>query len=328
MRRIRRSHWGWGGLIVAAMLVCAARFSIGTSALGLPEDVGWVVAELRMNRLLVAGVAGAALGIAGVALQALLRNPLAEPFILGLSTGAGAGIVAQRLLLASLGFSGWSAYPGSLAGAGATMLIVYLASRRRGGIDPLGLLLTGVVLSTINGALIMLAVHLRPGLLRVEVSEWMMGYLDAGTELSWRWALAAAATLSGLIWMVWRSQSIDVAVLSEPEAVALGINVDGLRRELFVVSSVLASAAVVLAGPVAFVGLICPHLSRLIFGSRHRSLVVASAMLGGTLVVCADLVGALCALIFGVGVVPLGIFTAFVGGLSFLWMLRRHGGRP
>ena len=328
MRCASRPLFGWAAVIVVALAVCVARLLVGTSAIGLPADAGWIVAELRINRLLVAAVAGAALAVAGVALQALLRNPLAEPFILGLSTGSAAGIVAQRLLLTVLGITSWTVYPGSLAGAVTTMLIVYFASRRHSAINPLALLLTGVVLSTINGALIMLAVHLRPGLLRVEVSEWMMGYLDASTELSWRWGLSALVTVGSLAWLVRKAESIDVAVLTEGEAMSLGVDINGLRRELFVISSVLASAAVVLAGPIAFVGLICPHIARVVFGPRHRSLLITSAVLGGSLVVCADLVGAICALLFNVGVVPLGIFTAFVGGISFLWMLRRHGGSP
>jgi iron complex transport system permease protein len=315
-------------LLLIAGLAAAARLLVGTSLVGWPVGEGGdVLRELRWDRLRLAAVAGTALSVGGVALQALLRNALAEPFILGLSTGAAAGIVGQRLLAATLGFSIGAGYVGAAVGSGLCMAIVYLASRRRGVIDPLGLLLTGVVLSTINGALLMLAVHLRPGLLRVELSQWMMGYLDLDAAESWRWTIAVAVTAASLLWLLKQARAMDVATLSASEAKALGVDLRRLRAELFAIASLLAAAAVVLAGPVAFVGLVCPHVARLLVGPGHRGLLLCSAILGGTLVVLADTTSAALDLAFGIGVVPLGIFTAVVGGVAFLWMLRPHLGR-
>lgn len=338
----------WAAAVLVLLFVAAAlgRLMVGTSGLGWPvgEDSGAVLA-LRADRLTVAVVVGAALAIAGVALQALLRNALAEPFILGLSTGAAAGMVGQRLIAATLGFAVGAGYGGAAAGAGLSMLVVYLASRRRGVLDPLGLLLTGVVLSTINGALIMLAIHFRPGLLRVEMSQWMMGFLgdDAGALGSWvysvvsqnavavafpsRLAVIAAMTLAALLLLLSKARAMDVATLSAGEAEALGVDLPRLRGVLFVVASGLAASAVVLAGPIAFVGLVCPHVARLIYGPRHRSLLWASALLGAALVVLADAAGAFLASWLDVGIVPLGVFTALVGGVAFLGMLRPHLGR-
>ncbi|MEM7627420.1 MAG: iron ABC transporter permease [Planctomycetota bacterium] len=332
----------WGLLILAAAL----RLSIGTSGPGWPSgEGGAAVLALRADRLAVAVIVGAALAVAGVALQALLRNALAEPFILGLSTGAAAGMVGQRLIASALGFALGVGYGGAAVGAGVSMAVVYLVSRRRGVLDPLGLLLTGVVLSTINGALIMLAIHFRPDLLRVEMSQWMMGFLgdDAGgigswllslfggqTEgmpVPWRLLVIALVTLIGLAWLSMRARAMDVATLSPGEAEALGVDLRRLRGLLFAVASGLAASAVVLAGPIAFVGLVCPHVARLMFGARHRALLWASALLGSTLVVFADTAGAWLAWRLGVGIVPLGVFTALVGGVAFLWMLRPHLGR-
>lgn len=324
----------------------ALRLCVGTSTLGLPAGAdGWDVLALRGDRLVTGAVVGAALAIAGVALQALLRNALAEPFILGLSTGAAAGMVGQRLLAAALGVSLGFGLGGAAVGAAACMSIVYFASQRRGLIDPLGLLLTGVVLSTINGALIMLAVHFRPDLLRVELSQWMMGYLsdDGGAAVSWVRSVSgtgttgvgfpsllvtvAGLTLLGFACLLGRARAMDVATLSEGEAEALGVNLRRLRVELFAVSSVLAAGAVVLAGPIAFVGLVCPHVARLLVGPGHRGLLWSSAVLGAALVVLADTAGAGLALGLGSGVVPLGVFTAIVGGVAFLWMLHPRLGR-
>ncbi|MEO1237949.1 MAG: iron ABC transporter permease, partial [Planctomycetota bacterium] len=318
-------------------VACGLRVVVGSSAVGWPTGE---VVLLRLDRLFTAAVTGAALGTAGVALQTLLRNALAEPFILGLSTGAAAGLVGQRLLGAMALGVGVGNYSGVGAGVGAglSMGIVYLASRRHGVLDPLGLLLTGVVLGTINGALIMLAVHLEPGLLRVEVSRWMMGHLsgEAGAVGSWLggragvpWGvlMAAGLTAAGWGWLRWRARALDAATLSAGEAEALGVDLRRLRVGLFVVSSGLAAGAVVLAGPIAFVGLVCPHVARLMVGPAHRGLLGVSAFLGAALVILADTAGAGGALAFGVGVVPWGVFTALVGGVAFLWMLRPAVGR-
>ncbi|MEM1107437.1 MAG: iron ABC transporter permease [Planctomycetota bacterium] len=334
-------------LLVVFVGVVFLRLVVGTSRFGfsLGSDA-WIVLAYRGDRLVVAAVVGAALAVAGVALQALLRNPLAEPFILGLSTGAAAGIVGQRLLAAALSLSLGVGFGGAGIGAAFCMLVVYLASRRRGVLDPLGLLLTGVVLSTINGALIMLAVHLQPNLLRVELSEWMMGYLnvDHGAVASWLtgvikdgstfwvgfpWLLFSIGgfLLTGF-WLLWRqARAMDVATLSPGEAEAMGVNLRRLRLVLFFVSSGLAAGAVVLAGPIAFVGLVGPHVARLLVGPSHRGLLWCSMLIGASLVILSDAAGAALARWWNVGVVPLGVFTAVVGGLTFLWMLRPHLGR-
>ena len=331
--RIGRRYGGWGWLWLWAAVAGAGvlRLAVGSEGPGWPSgEVGWLIVELRAQRLLVGATAGVALAAAGVALQALLRNELAEPFILGLSTGAATGMVGQRLVVAAIGGSGvlwWGDGLGAALGAGISMAVVYAAGRRRGVVDPLGLLLAGVVLSTINGAIIMLAVHLFPGLLQVELSQWMMGYLAVGSVGNGVWLAVTLATGGGVAWLVWRSPSMDVATLSEREAASLGVAVGRLRGELFVVATLLAAGAVVLAGPVAFVGLICPHIARWRVGPGHRPTLIGSAGLGAALVWLADAAGAGVAWAGGVGVVPIGVFTAVVGGVGFLWMLRPQLGR-
>jgi len=319
------------GLIAAVLVaVILARLVIGEAMLGWPEgEYAGYMQRARLTRMLLGLIVGVALSVSGVSLQALLRNPLAEPYILGLSTGAGAGIMLQAYLYFLVYDEVMIGTPigGALLGAGATMLIVFLAGRRRGVIDPLGLLLTGVVLSTICGALILMLNYLiGPGGIRDDIARWMMGNLDSGT--GWMTiVLVGGVTLAGWVVLLMVGRAMDVATTSDAEAMSLGVNLGRLRTVLFAVSSVLAAGAVVLAGPIAFVGLVCPHIARLALGPSHRPLLIGSAMLGGALIVAADTASAALNLWLGIGLMPIGVFTAMVGGPVFLWMLRPQLGR-
>ncbi|MEE9405361.1 MAG: iron ABC transporter permease [Algisphaera sp.] len=320
----RWRRWGvLAGVLLAAVLL---RLILGSAGVGLPdgETLARVVFGHRVDRVVVGSVVGVALAVAGVALQTLLRNPLAEPFLLGLSTAAALGMVAQWWVADVMGWHLGAGYGGAMVGTLVCMAVVYVAGRRGGMLDPLALLLTGVVIGTINGAAIMLLVKLRPRLLRDDLANWMMGFLRVDIS-GWTLGVIAAMTAAGLAWMMMASRALDVATLPPAEATALGAHIPRLRRALFVVSGVLAAGAVVLAGPVAFVGLIAPHLARRLVGPGHAQLVPAAAVLGAVLVIAADTAGAACALVFHVGVIPLGVFTALIGGVSFLGMLR--GGR-
>lgn len=315
-----------GAVLLAAV---AGRLLIGTSGWGLPtgEHAGYILGE-RAQRLAVAAIVGVALALSGVALQALLRNPLAEPYILGLSTGAGLGIMAQGYLALTYAIQFGPPQLGAILGAGLTLVIVYLASRRRGIIDRLGLLLAGVVLSTINGALILLLSYLAGrGQIRDEVAQWMMGSL-AVEPLGLTETMAAALTFLGLVLLYLQGPAMDIATLSDDEAASLGISVGRLQAMLLLVASLLAALAVVISGPIAFVGLIAPHLARAMLGPTHRPLIFGSAMLGAALLIVADTCSAAIAYAKpSIGVIPIGIFTAIIGGPAFLWMLRPQLGR-
>ena len=281
--------------------------------------------DLRLHRVAVGLIAGVALALAGVALQALLRNVLAEPFILGLSGGAALGVVAQKYVVMHFGLAVSAGHIGAMVGSLAIAAVVFALGRRRGIVDPVTLLLTGVVLSTLCGAGIMTVNYMHSsGGLVADLARWMMGYLNEDLSTAEVFVLALV-TLAGFVWLWTRGRAMDVATFSEPEAVSLGVRVGLLRTTLFVVAAVLAAAAVVLAGPVAFVGLICPHLARLMLGPRHRLVIPAAALLGGTLVVGADTLTTM--LDVGQGRMPIGIYTALLGGPAFLWMFRSEMGR-
>ena len=313
--------WGWpeGSVVDATQHL----FLDWTGWDGGLHQVG--VLDIRLLRLVLAIWVGVALSVGGVALQALLRNPLAEPFILGLSSGAAVGIMTQKWASLSWQLPLGSDQTAALLGSLLSMSVVYLASRKRGIIDPLGLLLVGVVLGVINGALIMTLDWLAGTAgLRAELSRWMMGYLDEGA-ISGTIALVVATTAAGtaLIWQ--QGRAMDVSSFSDAEAVSMGVNLRRLRVILFVVSGALAAGAVVLGGPIAFVGLVSPHLARLLLGPTHRTLVIGSALVGAAILVLAD--AASVALSAGRGRLPLGVFTALIGGPVFIAMLKSQLGR-
>lgn len=332
-----RALWVFVGLVTLCVVMVTLRLCIGktwgwpggngitalwqiVSGSGLKGDSDQIITSLRMTRALTAAGTGAALAVSGVALQALLRNPLAEPYILGLSTGAGVGVMAQLLLSYTLGLALGANHIGAIIGASLSMGVVYFAGRRRGVIDPLGILLVGVVLGTMNGAFILLLNYIiGPGGLKEDLSRWMMGNLNEGIG-SGTLVVTLVMTLLGIKLLLRDAGAMDAAMFSDTEAKSMGVNLSRLRVTLFAVASILAACAVVLSGPVSFVGLVCPHVARLLLGPGHRKLIVGSALLGASLVVGADVAAA--ALDFGQGLLPIGVFTALIGGPVFLWMLR------
>ncbi|MFK7789963.1 MAG: FecCD family ABC transporter permease [Phycisphaeraceae bacterium] len=324
-----RTTLAWLFIGLALLAALAARLLIGSTSLGLPTgEYASIILDIRLQRGVVAAIVGIALAISGVALQALLRNPLAEPYILGLSTGAGLGMMVQGYLALQLGLVLGTSGIGAVVGTIVTLVIVYLASRRNGVIDRLGLLLVGVVLATITGALIMLLNYLAgPGVLRDNLMQWMMGMLQV-RELGWQDALAAGVCLLSLVLLLWQGKAMDIATLDDDEAASLGINVGRLKLLLLGTASILTATAVLIAGPIAFIGLIAPHLARLLLGPTHRPLLIGAAMLGATLLIVADVASdAVYYLKPTVGLIPIGIFTAILGGPVFLWMLRPQLGR-
>lgn len=317
------------GLGVALVIVAAARMLIGES---IPRDfAGEIIWEdfgeylrLRANRVAVAAVVGAALSAAGAVLQSLLRNPLASPYVLGVSTGAALGVV--------LAWSGWIVAVGvvganiaALVGALGTMVVVYALAQKRGMVDPIGLLLVGVILNSINAAAIMFIQSLEPTL-RGDLLSWMMGHLSDDTTAAMLIGIAVITGVGTAI-AAWLGPAMDLATFSDTEARAMGVSLDRLRLILFAVAGVLTAAAVMLAGPIGFVGLICPHAVRLMIGPAHRWVVIGSALAGGIVIIGADAATKLLDTGLGIGQLPIGVLTALIGGPVFIAMLRPQLGR-
>lgn len=327
-----------GVLFLAVCLAVVLRLVIGEpiprSADGaiVWKDYGQML-SLRSSRIVIALTVGVALAVSGALLQALLRNRLASPYVLGLSSGAAVGVMVHLYVLhASVSVAtAWLEYGGShvaaLLGAGISMLIVYSLSQKRGWVDPIGLLLVGVILNAIAGALIMFIQYLVPNGLRGDMLSWMMGRLNDSVG---EWTLVPVVLMTTVGWAiaVWLGRSMDVATFSDTEAHALGLNLQRLRLIMFVLAGALTAGAVVLAGPIGFVGLICPHLVRLLIGPRHRALIVAAALTGAGLLVLADaVIKWIDVYVYPIGQLPLGVLTALIGGPLFLVLLRPQLGR-
>lgn len=314
----------WLVIIALAGLAVLLRLMLGARGWSWPTSD---IVDLRMGALVSAAVAGASLGSSGVLLQALLRNPLASPFVLGLSSGAGLA-VSVASLAASWGAAWLIADGGMVAaslGSGLALILVVAAGRRHGAIDPVTLLLAGVVVASVAGALTILVQYLMPPSSRGDLMAWAMGRIP---ELPERVPLMAGAMLLASIgwWSVMRARWLDAACTADDEASSLGVDLPVLRWKLVVFSGALAGSSVVLCGPIAFVGFVAPHIARLLLGAGHRGLVVASPILGATLLIAADALRRVVP-IPGSGTLPVAVVTAVLGGPVFLWVLRRHGGR-
>jgi iron complex transport system permease protein len=319
-----------GFAILAVVLVVAgfARVAIGPVAgddgmrLALSVPSGEILG-LRAMSVVSAAVVGAALGLSGLALQTLLRNPLASPFVLGVSSGAGFG-VACTLVLGYLFAAGAASFAteatGAVLGASLALAVVSRFGRSGDGHDPTTLVLAGVILGSIFSAGTVLLEQLVPHGLRGDLLSWMAGRLPEIPDRA-RLATLAAATALGWMLLARSARAVDVTMLSDDEARSSGIELAALRMRLFWIGGILAGFAVAYAGPIGFVGLVGPHLARRLLGAHHAALVPGSALAGAALLVAADFVRQVVDL--GTGRLPVGVLTALVGGPAFLWLLRR-----
>lgn len=323
---------GGVALIVVAAL---AAISLGTSGVAPGEaaaivlhrltgigPVTWpaasetIVWELRLPRVLAGLLVGAGLACAGTVFQALLRNPLADPYIIGTAAGASLGAVAALLLpIAAIGWWGIGLVQlAAFAGGLATVLVVYAVARGRAGTPVVTLLLAGYAVSSLLAAGVAFLMFSSGDRLAAVVG-WLLGSLSGA---SWpRLALAAPLIVGsfGLLLVRWRR--LNVLLLGEEHAAHLGVDVEREKRILTALATLATSAAVAISGTIGFVGLVVPHLLRLAFGPDHRLLLPAALLYGAALLVLADL-GARLA-----GGIPVGIVTALIGAPFFLWLLRR-----
>ncbi len=312
-------------LAVAALRLVVAPSVGSAGALALPAD-GWTW-QHRSLRLGAGAIVGGSLALSGVLLQALLRNPLAAPGVLGLTSGAGLGvfvwIFASVQMTGAIGSANPPAYP-AIIGAFGALLIVYALGQRRGLIEPVSLILIGVVVSVICSAGMMFLQHLLPAQGWNIGAMWMLGSISDDTTWA-RLGAVAGLTLIGLAISLRLAPAMDAAMLSDAEARSVGVRLGALRLALFAIAGALAAGAVLLAGPISFVGLVCPHAIRLLIGPSHRALVLGSTVLGASMIVLAD--AAVRLIDLGAGRMPIGVLTALIGGPLLLWLLRQEARR-
>ncbi len=273
-----------------------------------------VVLELRLPRAFSAFVVGGSLAVAGVMMQVLLRNPLADPYVLGVSGGSAA--FALIVMLLGLPFS---AVPiAATMGAGFSIVLLILLARASGDWGSSRLLLTGIVLASGWGALIGFFLSLGEANQIQGMLFWLMGDLRPEWPGFIRILVLLAVLIGGLI----VARDLDLLLEGDLRARSLGLNTSALRLIILLAASLLTAASVTLAGPVGFIGLVVPHMMRLIIGSRHRLLIPVSALAGGTLLVIAEMIART---VIAPQQLPVGVITSFIGVPVFLYLLRRRG---
>lgn len=271
-----------------------------------------LVWQLRLPRAVTAFMVGGMLSLAGALMQVILKNPLADPYVLGVSGGAS----TAALLAMLLGITGISLTASAFAGALLSTALVFNIAKGKGSWSPMRVLLTGVVLAAGWGALISLILAISPNQNLRGMLFWLMGDLSHVQSVS----SMSIVLLVGFLITFWQARPLNLLMHGSDQASALGVPVDQLHSLLFVIASLLTAVAVSMAGNIGFVGLIVPHLIRLSIGSDHRLLLPAAVLLGGTLLVIADL---LARSILSPTQLPVGVITALLGVPLFLLILNR-----
>ena len=272
----------------------------------------------RLPRALAAALVGGTLAAAGVVLQGLLRNPLATPYTLGVSAGAALGAMVAITFAAALPFAGVAS--ASLAGAMLAVGIVYaLASARRAGLSTTVLLLAGVTLNAFFSALILFVQYLSDFAQTYRAIRWLMGDLDVAGYAP----LVAALpfVIVSFAAFAWLARPLNLLSLGADAAASRGINVDRAQRVAFLSASLATGAAVSVGGPIGFVGIIVPHLVRLLVGADHRLVLPGSVLFGAAFLVLCDVIGRI---VIAPLELPVGVITAIIGGPFFLWLLMRR----
>jgi iron complex transport system permease protein len=286
---------------------------------GPAADIVW---RIRLPRLVLAALVGACLASSGVVFQALLRNPLADPFVLGVSGGAALGGIAVLSLGAGFGLSYAAVPPAAFAGCLATTLLLYAVAGVRGRVSATHLLLTGVVFNAFASAAIVFLASVAGLTQGARIFLWLIGNLSVGRGDIAGWVALFLAL--GLACALPLSRSLNLLSLGDEPASQLGVSVERDKRILLVATSLMVGAAVSVAGLIGFVGLIIPHLLRLVLGPDHRLLVPSAALGGAAFLVLCDTAAR--SLLAG-RELPVGAITALVGGPLFLFLLRRSQGR-
>lgn len=277
-----------------------------------------IVLQLRLPRMLLGVLVGGGLALAGATFQALLRNPLAEPYILGISGGASVGAVAV-IALGWAGFGSWSLPLAAFAGALLAIALVFRVATASGrAMDVRVLLLAGVVVAAFFSACIGFVLSISSALTIQRAVLWIMGSLALA---SWQSVLLAAVyTLPAAVVLIALARPLNLMAIGEETAHYLGADVEGVKRTALVVAALITAAGVAVAGVIGFVGLVVPHAIRLLIGSDHRALLPLSFLGGAAFLTLADLIARLA---FDPIEIPIGIVTAFVGVPIFLVLLRR-----
>lgn len=279
-----------------------------------------IVLGLRLPRVCLGMIVGASLSVCGVTMQALVRNKLADPFILGVSNGA-AAFATLGMLFGTFSFLGTYALSiSAFIGSALTIIFVYMISRVRGRIDITQLLLSGVAIAMIMDGITSIIKLSAPNSLGLHNAEfWMAGSL-AGAKWAYLQLPAVVLVVCMAVLMI-NYRGLNLLLLGDESAIAMGVNVRNLQKMLVLIASLIAGVTIAVSGSIGFVGLMVPHFTRLLVGGDHRKVLPISALLGGILVVWVDVVARI---LIAPEELPVGILTAVIGGPIFIWMLKRN----
>ncbi len=312
-------------LLVPLPFLLALCLSAGSSGFGLPDPstaTGRALLELRLSRLLTGFVVGAALSCSGCALQAVLRNALAEPYVLGVSSG---GSLGAALVIAT-GLSALTplALPaGAFIAAALTLLLVCLLAGRSSGFTPNTLILTGVVAGSMLSSLLMLLLSFAQTRAVHSITWWLLGNLQA---TSWPLILSVTLLVALAIGaLCFEARTLNALLLGQETAHNLGVRTHLAVPLILTAATLAAASAVAVSGIIGFVGLIVPHALRRLIGASHRTLLPCAALFGGTFLVLCD---TLARTLFAPHEIPVGVITALSGGPFFLYLLTRKGRLP
>lgn len=291
----------------------------GMDGVTCDDSIRFIIFEVRLPRIILAVLTGSLLSMAGAVYQAIFQNPMADPYVIGISSGAAFGATIAIIFLPPMMLLGNSIVSlAAFLSAILTSILVYFISKTKRGVDTFSLLLTGVVISTVLSSFIslMMLAHQDEAM---KIMTWTMGSFNAK---SWNHVLTILIpTIIGIFFTIYHGKDLNVLVMGEEEAMTMGLDTKRLKRNMLLICALLTSIAVSVSGIIGFVGLIVPHFIRLIFGSEHKFLLKASFVFGAIFMLLSDTIAR--SLIDGFEV-PVGIITSLIGGPLFLILLVRY----
>ncbi len=307
------------GLIALLMLSIFIAILLGSEKLAffeLTESQSAILFDIRLPRILLGACVGASLAVAGASLQALLRNPLAEPYLLGVSNGAALGTMLAFIFFESFEFSRPVM---AFAGAGLATFAVYQMAKSRAGMNVERLILSGVIVTTFLSSIIILLTSLLDATKLRSFTFWLLGDLSQATKGGFY--LSLAAVVIGTVILASQARALNLMMIGERDAFDFGVEIEKTRLIVFATASGLVGLSVAASGSVGFVGLIVPHLVRLAVGSDNRHVIPFSALFGASFVVLAD---TLARTIIAPRELPVGAITALIGCPLFIYLLRKN----
>lgn len=331
MKRLPGSWQGLLLLVMISLLVIAAGISAGTSELTFlwNTEVGQnILWHIRVPRVLLAFIVGASLSLAGVLIQGIVRNPLADPGLIGVSGGAALGaalviILSEHFALPAQYLIPFAAFIGGLIATWAVLRLGRIQNRM--GVAQNGtalLILAGIAINVVAASLIGLLSYLASDTALRHITFWSLGSLS-GADYFWI-AVCGTALALACLWLPFQHRRLDAVLLGDAEAQTMGVNVKRLNRQSIVCLALLSALAVAACGVIGFVGLVTPHICRMLSGASHRILLPFSFFAGGCLLVLAD---TFARVVIAPAELPIGIVTALLGAPVFIWLLMREGRR-